>query len=113
MNHQCLLCGSPVHDRGEHVFALDIRDPDGARIVLRWHPSCAQADALHLRMADALGLPDDQTEATTAAYVALWERALKRGTDHLVAAIDIRRDVPSMKVTMRGAGDAWGRLSRR
>lgn len=117
----CVLCGQPTgrDDALELALHLD----GGAVVVVRWHMtphpsgagSCASLDPMHDPLADALSMPDGQAGdlAAIAAYNAIRDRAADRGPDHLRAAVEVRRDYPTGRWTLRGDGLRWGLLSRR
>jgi hypothetical protein len=88
----------------------------GSRVLLRWCMPCAEADPMHLDLAAALGLPDgeDGDLEVARAHIALVDRiAEQRGANGLRACVDVRRDNDDPRVTLRGDGLEWGRLSAR
>ena len=111
--HRCPWCGERIGPTG--ALKVKIERPGREAVVLRWHmPDCAEADPLHMQLADAIGLPDNAEgdDATRVAYVALVSRAREQGSDALREIIDIPRDIPNAAQTLRGPGLAWGVLSR-
>lgn len=117
---RCCLCGEPVvlHDTRE-TFTLNVGEPSGGPVaVLRWHHArgCAERDPLHLEIAEASNLPDggEGDLIVAAVYLRILDRlGAEHGPDVLRAAVDIRRDVDDVRVTLRGPGLLWGRRSDR
>lgn len=117
----CLFCGKRTG--ADDALELVMRGTRGEVITLRWHmvdhPSgagpCAALDPLHDPMADALSLPDgpEGDRAAMDAYKALRDRAAERGVDHLRDAIEVTRDFPAGRWTLKGDGDRWGLLTER
>ena len=115
----CCFCGERMPKFGPEVFTLNMGEPAGGpRVVLAWHlrRGCAEADPLHIEIADATALPDGREgdDLIAGAYLRLLDRiGSQRGAEGLRAAIDIRRDIGSLTVTLRGPGRSWGRRSLR
>jgi hypothetical protein len=99
------------------TFTLNLSEPGrGPWVVLRWHlaSGCAEADPLHMEIADADRLPSggDGDLLVAAAYLRLLDRlGAEHGPDVLRAAVTVRRDAPDPRMTLRGPGLRWGRLS--
>lgn len=69
-----------------------------------------------MQIAEASSMPDggDGDVAIADLYLRILDRiGAERGADGLRAAIDIRRDVDDVRVTLRGPGMEWGRRSPR
>lgn len=111
MMRACLYCGASVAYDGPSVFVLRISEPGGSAVYLRWCMLCADADPLHLALAEADTLEDDSHYAQ--AYLAIQQRAAMLGADALRARIDVRREPRYSTMTLRGAGLSWGRLALR
>ena len=117
----CLYCGKPT-GRGD-ALELVMRGTQGETITLRWHTTahpggtgmCAALDPMHDAVADALRLPDgpDGDRAVMDAYKAVRDRAAERGEAHLRAAVEITRDFPAGRHTLKGPGLRWGLLTER
>lgn len=94
---------------------------DGSEIRLHWHldgtpgETCADRDELHQRIADALGLPGVAgDEAACVEYLALRQAIIERhGVSALRGCIDVRHDYNGRRFTLRGPGEAWGKLTPR
>ena len=114
----CCFCGEPMPKYGPDVFTLNLGEPDGGpRVGLSWHlRGCAEADPLHIEIATATALPDGQEgdDLIAGAYLRLLDRiGSQRGAEGLRAAVNVRRDIESPAVTLRGGGLMWGRRSHR
>jgi hypothetical protein len=115
----CCFCGEVValHDARE-TFTLNIGEPSGPAVTLRWHyaKGCAEGDPISMEIAEASALPDgpEGDLMVAAAYLKLLNRLLAdHGEEVLQAAVDVRRDVDDPWVTLRGPGASWGRRSER
>jgi len=110
---RCVLCGALVASMGPNVLDLILSSPErrGSCVVLRWCPACFVADPLQNALAavDAEG----SDEEYAAAYLAIIDRCVAESPQQLRARIDVRRDTDMPGMTLRGSGDAWGRISRR
>lgn len=107
----CAYCGDRT-GKGD-ALELTLRGSRGEVIALRWHlDRCADVDEHHQAIADAVALPDGVAgdRAAMDAYRAIRDRAAARGDVRDV--VDIVRDFPTGRWTLRGAG-AWGLVSER
>jgi len=111
MMRACLYCGASVAYDGPSVFVLRISEPGGSAVYLRWCMLCADADPLHLALAEADTFEDDSQYAK--AYLAIQQRTAMLGADALRARIDVRREPRDPTLTLRGHGLSWGRLETR
>lgn len=111
MTHRCVYCGARVSWDGPAVFSLRIGRKGDAQVWLRWCMPCADADPLQHACAQADAADSD--DAFVGAYLAIAERIARDEPLELRDRIDIRSDTRRLGLTLRGAGDAWGRLSRR
>lgn len=111
--HRCVLCGELVAAAGPGVFDLTMGADNrrGSCVTLRWCRPCAEADPLHMAMAeaDADGTDDDFARC----YLAIIDRCRADAPAQLRARVDVRRDTDMPGMTLRGRGDAWGRIMRR
>lgn len=83
-----------------------------ARVIVRWCLGCFAEDALAVAMAE--GDAEENDDKFSEAYLALCDRIfLARGADVLKQCVEVRRDVGKLKLTLRGPGRLWGRLSPR
>lgn len=112
---RCCLCSEFVR-RGPDRFELVLDEKGGPKVSLFWHIGCAEIDQLHLAFADAVRTPstEENDDRVARAYLAILDRiAGEVGAGGLRACVDVSRDIPSRRETMRGAGLAWGRRSPR
>ena len=110
---RCALCFGVVAPRD---YALDICHPSGApRVVIRWHSEGCIDDPVQEPFADAVADDDDANpEAVERAYLALLDALLARhGAGAFRHVVDVRVDVRDPRMTLRGPGASWGRLSPR
>ena len=116
---RCCWCGGNVSRVAGEMFALSINGHGGKgeKVVLYWHArACLAADPLHDQWATAHSLPDgpEGDAACRAAYLAIRDRVAERfGSEGLRGCIDIRKDMPDPKQTLRGPGRSWGRATSR
>lgn len=112
---RCCLCSEIVR-RGPDRFELVLDEKAGPKVSLYWHIGCAEIDRLHLAFADAVRTPSTQEndDQVAVAYLAILDRiAGESGAAGLRACVEVHRDIPSRRETMRGAGLNWGRRSPR
>lgn len=113
---RCVFCGDRIRKQGPDVLQIVISKPKAEAICLRWHLTrgCADRDPMHQQMADALSEMDPGGEhAMTTIYFDIVKRAARKGAQHLRAVIDVKRDLPFGRLTLRGPGLQWGTLNPR
>lgn len=115
---RCLHCLAPISP-GAEVLTPRLTGSHGEVLDLSWHMyGCAEADPLHLELADALdSCGPEALRRTRELYTAIRERTVERlGTrapDFLRQCIIVRRDFNDPRVTLRGRGLAWGVPTKR
>lgn len=109
--HRCCLCHEPVAHNGPGVIAMNMHEDTG-RIITRWCRDCFVNDPTTTEF--AVGDAEEDDTRVSIAYLAMCDRIFaSRGERVLRECIDVRRDLESSKLTLRGPGAAWGRRSPR
>jgi len=85
---------------------------DKGRIIVRWCRVCFENDPTTTEFAVGDAEEDDMRVST--AYLAMCDRIFsERGERVLRECVDVRCDLESPELTLRGPGAAWGRRSPR
>lgn len=107
--HRCCLCYETISHDGPKVVKLSLHEAE-TRVIIRWCLGCFDKDPLAVEMANGDAEDDDVRFST--AYLAMCDRIFSaRGGDVLRQCVDVRRDLESPTLTLRGPGSLWGRRS--